>query len=63
MTNCHQLKLKSSDGKNYNTDVIDIEGMFRLIESIPSKNAEPIKQWLAKLNHKYVDEKEKIETK
>lgn len=49
MTNCHQLKLKSSDGKYYNTDVYDIEGMFRIIESIPSKNAEPIKQWLAQV--------------
>ena len=37
VTNCHQLKLKSSDGKRYNTDVVDIKGMFRLIESIPSK--------------------------
>lgn len=35
-----QLKLKSSDGKYYNTDVVDIEGMFRIIESVPSKNAE-----------------------
>ena len=48
VTNCHQLKLKSSDGKYYNTDVCDIEGMFRIIESIPAKNAESIKQWLAK---------------
>ena len=39
VTNCHQLKLKSSDGKYYNTDVVDIEGMFRIIESIPSNNA------------------------
>lgn len=38
-----QLKLKSSDGKYYNTDVVGIEGMFRIIESVPSKNAEPIK--------------------
>ena len=43
VTNCNQLKLKSSDGKYYKTDVVDIEGMFRIIESIPSKNAEPIK--------------------
>ena len=56
VTNCNQLKLKSSDGKYYNTDVVDIEGMFRIIESIPSKNAEPIKQWLAKLGSKRVDE-------
>lgn len=44
VTNCHQLKLKASDGKYYKTDVVDIEGMFRIIESVPSKNAEPIKQ-------------------
>lgn len=56
VTNCHQLKLKSSDGKYYNTDVVDIEGMFRIIESIPSKNAEPIKQWLAKLGKERIDE-------
>lgn len=51
-----QLKLKSSDGKYYNTDVVDIEGMFRIIESIPSKNAEPIKLWLAKLGSERIDE-------
>ena len=56
VTNCHQLKLKSSDGKYYNTDVTDIEGMFRVIESIPSKNAEPIKQWLAHLGKERIDE-------
>ena len=56
VTNCHQLKLKSSDGKYYNTDVVDIEGMFRIIESVPSKNAEPIKQWLAKLGSERIDE-------
>ena len=55
-TNCHQLKLKSSDGKYYNTDVCDIEGMFRIIESIPSKKAEPIKQWLAHLGKEKIDE-------
>lgn len=38
VTNCHRLKLKASDSKYYNTDVTDIEGMFRIIESIPSKN-------------------------
>ena len=56
VTNCNQLKLKSSDGKYYNTDVVDIEGMFRIIESIPSKNAEPIKGWLAKLGSERIDE-------
>ena len=56
VTNCHQLKLKSSDGKYYKTDVVDIEGMFRIIESIPSKNAETIKLWLAKLGRERIDE-------
>ena len=51
-----QLKLKSSDGKYYNTDVTDIEGMFRIIESIPSKNAEPIKMWLARLGKEKINE-------
>ena len=56
VTNCHQLKLKAKDGKYRLTDVTDIEGMFRIIESIPSKNAEPIKQWLAKLGKERIDE-------
>ena len=56
VTNCNQLKLKSSDGKYYNTDVVDIEGMFRLIESIPSPNAEPVKLWLARLGKERIDE-------
>lgn len=51
-----QLKLKANDGKYRLTDVTDIEGMFRIIESIPSKNAEPIKQWLAKLGSERIDE-------
>ncbi len=56
VTNCNQLKLKSSDGKYYNTDVVDIEGIFRIIESIPSTNAEPIKLWLARLGRERIDE-------
>ena len=56
MTNCHQLKLMASDGKYYKTDVFDLEGMFRIIESIPSKKAEPIKQWLAHLGKERIDE-------
>ena len=56
VTNCHQLKLKAQDGKYRMTDVCDIEGMFRIIESIPSKNAEPIKQWLAKLGKERINE-------
>lgn len=51
-----QLKLKSQDGKYRLTDVCDIEEMFRIIESIPSKNAEPVKQWLAKLGSERIDE-------
>ena len=43
VTKCHQLKLLARDGKYRLTDVCDIEGMFRIIESIPSKKAEPIK--------------------
>ena len=56
VTNCHALKLKAQDGKYRMTDVVDIEGMFRIIESIPSKNAEPIKRWLAKLGKERIDE-------
>ena len=55
-TICRQLKLKAQDGKYRLTDVVDIEGMFRIIESIPSKNAEPIKLWLAKLGSERIDE-------
>ncbi len=55
-TICRQLKLKSKDGKYRLTDVCDIEGMFRIIQSVPSKNAEPIKQWLAKLGSERIDE-------
>ena len=56
VTNCHALKLKAIDGKYRLTDVCDIEGMFRIIQSIPSKNAEPFKQWLAKLGSERIDE-------
>ena len=56
VTNCHQLKLRAQDGKYRLTDVTDIEGMFIIIESIPSKNAEPIKQWLAHLGKERIDE-------
>ena len=56
VTNCNGLKLKAKDGKYRMTDVCDIEEMFRIIESIPSKNAEPIKQWLAHLGKERIDE-------
>ena len=44
------------DGKNYLTDVLDTEGIFRLIESVPSSNAEPFKMWLASLGKERIDE-------
>lgn len=56
VTNCNRLKLLSKDGKNRMTDVVDIEGMFRLIESIPSKKAESKKLWWAKLGKEKIDE-------
>lgn len=56
VTNCNALKLKAPDGKMRLTDVVDIEGMFRIIESIPSKKAEPIKLWLAHLGKERIDE-------
>ena len=56
VTNCHQLKLIAQDGKKRLTDVVDLEGMFRIIESIPSKKAEPIKLWLAHLGKERIDE-------
>lgn len=56
VTNCNGLKLKAQDGKYRTTDVCDIEGMFRIIESIPSKNAEPVKIWLAKLGKERINE-------
>ena len=56
VTDCNQLKLISEDGKKRLTDVVDLEGMFRIIESIPSKKAEPIKLWLARLGKERIDE-------
>lgn len=55
-TNCSQLKLKSSDGKFYNTDVANTEQLFRLIQSVPSKKAEPFKLWLAQVGKERLDE-------
>jgi hypothetical protein len=56
VTNCNQLKLESSDGKFYKTDVADTEQLFRLIQSIPSPKAEPFKLWLAKVASERLDE-------
>jgi len=58
VTNCHQLKLQSSDGKYYLTDVAETEVMFRIIQSIPSPNAEPFKLWLARVGYERVEETE-----
>jgi prophage antirepressor-like protein len=55
-TICRQLKLKSSDGKKYSTDCADTEGIFRIIQSIPSPKAEPFKRWLAKVGYERVQE-------
>ncbi len=56
VTNCNQLKLPAADGKKYKTDVADLQGIFRLIQSIPSKKAEPVKQWLAQLGEQRIDQ-------
>ena len=56
VTNCNQLKMKSTDGKFYNTDVMNIEQVLRLIQSIPSKKAEPLKLWLAQVGKERIDE-------
>lgn len=56
MTNCHQLKLEAADGKYYKTDVADVETLLRLVQSVPSKKAEPIKIWLAKVGYERMQE-------
>jgi prophage antirepressor-like protein len=60
-TICRQLKLESSDGKKYETDCANTEGIFRLIQSIPSPKAEPFKRWLAKVGYERVQEIENPE--
>ncbi|MDK9706619.1 MAG: Bro-N domain-containing protein [Desulforhopalus sp.] len=55
-TFCRQLKLEATDGKKYQTEVADTEGIFRIIQSIPSPKAEPFKRWLAKVGHERVQE-------
>jgi hypothetical protein len=57
VTNCHALKMKShKDGKMYKTDVADMKGIFRVIQSIPSPKAEPFKMWLAQVGKERIDE-------
>lgn len=60
-TICRQLKLEASDGKKYKTECANTEGMFRIIQSIPSPKAEPFKQWLAKVGYERVQEIENPE--
>jgi hypothetical protein len=55
-TFCRQLKLEATDGKKYQTEVADTEGIFRIIQSIPSPKAEPFKRWLAKVGYERVQE-------
>ena len=56
VTNCNQLKMQSSDGKRYKTDVADTEQLLRLIQSIPSPKAEPFKQWMAQVAAQRLDQ-------
>ena len=56
VTNCNRLKMRATDGKMRKTDVADTEGIFRLIQSIPSPKAEPFKRWLAKVGYERIQE-------
>ena len=56
VTNCHALKMLAPDGKNRLTDVADMSQLFRLIQSIPSKKAEPFKNWMAEVAAKRIDQ-------
>jgi len=56
VTNCHQLKLLAKDGKMRLSDVADTEQILRLVQSVPSKKAEPFKVWLAKVGTERIDE-------
>lgn len=60
-TICRSLKLEASDGKKYETDCANTEGIFRIIQSIPSPKAEPLKRWLAKVGYERVQEIENPE--
>ena len=61
VTFCHRLKLEASDGKKYKTDCANTEGIFRIVQSIPSPKAEPFKRWLAKVGYERVQEIENPE--
>ena len=56
VTNCYQLKMVAADGRMRATDAADVETMFRIIQSIPSPKAEPVKQWLAKVGYERMKE-------
>ena len=56
VTNCHQLKMRAADGKNRLTDVADTEQLLRIIQSIPSKKAEPFKAWLSMVGRERIEE-------
>ena len=56
VTNCNQLKMEAADGKNYLTDVANAETLLRLVQSVPSPKAEPIKLWLAKVGYERMQE-------
>ena len=56
MTFCHGLKLMATDGKMRETDACDMQGIFRIIQSVPSPKAEPFKIWLAKVGKERLDE-------
>lgn len=56
VTNCHQLKLVAQDGKLRETDVLNTKGLLRLVQSVPSKKAEPFKMWLAQVGNERLDE-------
>ena len=55
-TNCSQLKMRSTDGKRYNTDVADTEQLLRIVQSIPSPKAEPFRAWLAQVGRERIEE-------
>jgi len=56
VTNCHRLKMLARDGKQRETDAADVETILRLVQSVPSKKAEPIKLWLAKVGYQRIEE-------
>lgn len=61
VTHCHGLKLPAADGKKYTTDCANTEGMFRIIQSVPSPKAEPFKRWLAQVGYERIQEIENPE--